>query len=57
MDFSYSPKTQELQAKLLHFMDEHVYPAEQAYHDEIEANTQAGKRWTCLLYTSPSPRD
>ena len=48
MDFSYSPKTQELQAQLLRFMDEHIYPAEQAYHDEIEANTQAGKRWTPL---------
>ena len=28
MDFDYSPKTKELQAKLLQFMDEHIYPAE-----------------------------
>ena len=48
MDFSYSPKTQYLQARLLRFMDEHVYPAEGAYHAEIEANTAAGKRWTPL---------
>ena len=48
MDFSYSPRTQELQARLHAFMDEHVYPAEAAYHAEIEANTQAGKRWTPL---------
>ncbi len=48
MDFSYSPKTQELQAKLLRFMDEHVYPAEPAYAAEIDVNTQAGKRWTPL---------
>ena len=48
MDFSYSPKTQDLQARLLRFMDEHVYPAEGAYHAEIEANTAAGKRWTPL---------
>ena len=48
MDFSYSPKTQELQGKLLRFMDEHIYPAEAAYHAEIEANTRAGKRWTPL---------
>ena len=48
MDFSYSPKTQELQAKLLRFMDEHIYPAETAYTAEIIANTQAGKRWTPL---------
>ncbi len=48
MDFDYSPKTKELQARLLRFMDEHIYPNEQAFHDELEANTQAGKRWTPL---------
>jgi acyl-CoA dehydrogenase len=48
MDFSYSPRVQELQAKLLTFFDEHIYPNEKAYHDEIETNTQAGKRWTPL---------
>jgi acyl-CoA dehydrogenase len=48
MDFSYSARTQELQTKLLRFMDEHIYPAEAAYHAELEANTKAGKRWTPL---------
>ena len=48
MDFDYSPRTKELQARLLKFMDEHIYPNEQAFHDEIEANTAAGKRWTPL---------
>jgi len=48
MDFDYSPKTKELQAKLLRFMDEHIYPAEGAHHAEVEANTAAGKRWTPL---------
>ncbi len=48
MDFSYSPRTLELQARLLRFMDEHVYPAEAAYDAEIAANTAAGKRWTPL---------
>ena len=48
MDFSYSPRTQELQARLNAFMAEHVYPAEARYFAEIEANTQAGKRWTPL---------
>ncbi len=46
MDFDYSPRTKQLQAKLREFMDAHVYPNEQRYHDEIEANTRAGKRWT-----------
>jgi acyl-CoA dehydrogenase len=48
MDFDYSPKTKELQIKLQQFMAEHIYPAEQAYFDEIAANTAAGKRWTPL---------
>ena len=48
MDFSYSPRTQELQARLLRFMDEHIYPAEAAWWAEIEANTAAGRRWTPL---------
>ena len=48
MEFDYSPRTQELQKQLLRFMEQHVYPAEKAYEDEIEANTKAGKRWTPL---------
>ena len=48
MDFEYSQRTRELQAKLLRFMDEHIYPAEPRFHDEIRANTEAGKRWTPL---------
>jgi acyl-CoA dehydrogenase len=48
MDFSYSPRTQELQARVTAFMAEHVYPIEARYHEEIEANTAAGKRWTPL---------
>ena len=48
MDFNYSPRTQELQARVQRFMDEHVYPAEDAYTIEIEANTKAGNRWTPL---------
>ncbi len=48
MDFDYSPKTKALQAKLLRFMDDEIYPQEGAYHAEIAANTQAGKRWTPL---------
>jgi len=48
MEFDYSSRTKELQAQLLRFMDEHIYPAEQRYHAEMEANTKAGKRWTPL---------
>jgi len=48
MDFDYSPKTKDLQARLLKFMDDHVYPSEKTYADELAANTAAGKRWTAL---------
>ncbi len=48
MDFDYSPKTKELQAKLLQFMDDHIYPAEAAYAAELASNTAVGKRWTPL---------
>jgi acyl-CoA dehydrogenase len=48
MDFSYSPRTVELQGRLLAFIAEHVLPAEPRYFAEIEANTVAGKRWTPL---------
>ncbi len=48
MDFEYSPKTKDLQERLLKFMDEHIYPGEKDYAAEMEANTAAGKRWTPL---------
>ena len=48
MDFDYSPKTKDLQARLLKFMDEHIYPSEAAYTAELAANTAAGRRWTAL---------
>lgn len=48
MDFDYSPKTKELQAKLLQFMDDHIYPNESAYKNELASNTAAGKRWSAL---------
>ena len=46
MDFAYSPRAQELRERLMAFMDEHVYPAEERYMAEIQANTAAGRRWT-----------
>ena len=42
MDFAYSPRAQELRERLMAFMDEHVYPAEERYMAEIQANTAAG---------------
>ncbi len=48
MDFAYSPRTVELQGRLLAFIAENVLPAEPRYFAEIEANTAAGRRWTPL---------
>jgi acyl-CoA dehydrogenase len=48
MDFGFSERTQALQARVSAFMAEHVYPAEPLYWQQLEANTQAGKRWTPL---------
>ncbi|TNC31473.1 acyl-CoA dehydrogenase family protein, partial [Mumia zhuanghuii] len=42
MDFALDARTQELRETLLAFMDEHVYPAEAAFHADIEANPD---RW------------
>jgi acyl-CoA dehydrogenase len=36
MDFAFSPKVEELQEKLLAFMDDHVYPAEPIYRQQME---------------------
>ncbi|MCU6499760.1 acyl-CoA dehydrogenase family protein [Rugamonas sp. A1-17] len=45
MDFDYSPKVQQLQARLTAFMDEHIYPNEARFHAEIDANRAAGDAW------------
>ena len=35
MDFSHSPRVQELQAQLAKFMDQHVYPSEAVYREQM----------------------
>ena len=37
MDFEYSAKTKDLLKRLNAFMDEHVYPNEKRFHDEVAA--------------------
>ncbi len=46
MQFAYSPKVVELQRRVQSFMDEHVYPNERRFHEEVAANTREGRRWT-----------
>jgi acyl-CoA dehydrogenase len=45
VDFDYSGKVQDLQARLTRFMEENVYPAEAAFAAEVLANRQAGNAW------------
>jgi acyl-CoA dehydrogenase len=44
MDFSFSSKVRNLQCRLQAFMDEHIYPNEQRFHDEVDRN-----RWAPTL--------
>ena len=46
MDFSHSPKVVDLQQRMHAFFDEHIYPNEHRFHEDVEANTKLGKRWT-----------
>ena len=45
MNFDYSPKVEQLRERLLAFFDEHIYPNEKRYHEEIEANRRGGNAW------------
>jgi acyl-CoA dehydrogenase len=45
MNFDYSDKVKGLQARLLAFMDEHVYPNEQRFFEEVAANRAKGNAW------------
>lgn len=45
MQFDYTPKVKQMQAQLLAFMDEHVYPNERRFFAEIAANRAKGNAW------------
>ncbi len=45
MDFEFSPKVQELQKRLNAFMDEHVYPNEARFYQEVAA----GNCWPSVV--------
>ena len=48
MDFEYSPRVRSLQAKLLGFFEEHIYPNEARYSAEVAANRRAGNAFKPL---------
>jgi acyl-CoA dehydrogenase len=45
MDFNFTPKVQLMQARLLAFMDEHIYPNEARFFKEIADNRAKGNAW------------
>jgi acyl-CoA dehydrogenase len=46
MEFEYSDRCKALQAKLLAFMDQHIYPNEKVFYQEVDRNgREQGSRW------------
>jgi acyl-CoA dehydrogenase len=45
MNFEYTQKVKDLQKRLLAFMDEHIYPNEHRFHEEVEENRRNGNPW------------
>ncbi|NBX15644.1 MAG: acyl-CoA dehydrogenase, partial [Betaproteobacteria bacterium] len=45
MQFEYSDKVKSMQARLLAFMDEHIYPNEGRFFQEIADNRAKGNAW------------
>ena len=45
MDFDYSPKVKDMQARLLAFMDEHIYLNESRFFREVAENRAKGNAW------------
>ncbi len=48
MHFDHSPKVQQLQQRLQAFMDQHIYPNEHRFHEEIAENRAKGNAWVPL---------
>jgi acyl-CoA dehydrogenase len=45
MDFGHDERTRELCAQLQAFMDSHIYPAEQVYHEQVAKAAAEGDPW------------
>ena len=45
MNFDYTDKVKTLQARLIAFMDEHIYPNEKRFFQEIAENRAKGNAW------------
>ncbi len=45
MDFAFTDKVKAMQAQLNAFMDEHIYPNEHRFHQEVLENRKKGNPW------------
>ena len=45
MGFHFSDRSQELQLRIIKFLDDHIYPAEEIYAQQMQEFTEQGDRW------------
>jgi acyl-CoA dehydrogenase len=45
MDFNYTDKVNALRGRLIDFMNQHIYPNEKRFHEEVAANRANGNAW------------
>ena len=45
MSFEFSDRSKDLQLRISKFLDDHIYPAEAIYAQQMEEFTQQGDRW------------
>ena len=45
MDFEFSDKVRALQQRVGKFMEDHVYPSEARFHEEVTENRRKGNAW------------
>src|SRR6202050_4987996 len=45
MEFAYDARTEELQERLLSFMDTHIYPAEKVFAEQVAEGAAADRGW------------
>ena len=48
MQFEYSDKVKSMQARLLAFMDEHIYPREREHDDWVDDTANLWRHWPGL---------
>ena len=45
MNFQHSERSKELQERISHFMDEHIFPSEEIFSQQMEEFAKQGDRW------------